>query len=56
MTLTVIKIMYRLHLMNKCVWSIGGVTQVLGEEHVPVPLRLPQPSHGLAWVRFRAGV
>jgi len=32
MTLTVIKIMYRLRFMDVWVWSIGGVTQVLGEE------------------------
>jgi hypothetical protein len=55
-TLTVIKIIYRLRLMNECVWSIGGVTQVPGEEHVLVLLSLPQTSHGLAWVRVRAGV
>jgi len=40
-TLTVVKIMYRLRLMDDWVWSIGGGTQVLGEEHVPVPLCLP---------------
>lgn len=29
---------------------------MLGEERVPVPLCLPQPSHGQAWGRVRAGV
>lgn len=56
MTLTVIEFIYRLRLMNEWVWSIGGITQVLGEESVPVPLCLPQTSPGVAWVRVRAGV
>jgi hypothetical protein len=33
-----------------------GKTEVLGEKPIPVPLRLPQISHGLAWYRARASV
>jgi hypothetical protein len=32
-------------------WNCQGNSEVLGEKPIPVPLRLPEISHGLAWDR-----
>jgi hypothetical protein len=33
------------------VWTIYGMTEVHGQKHDALPLRLPQMPHALAWVR-----